>query len=184
LILEEEVGLPPAPKEAVPVPFICNLRGFGCPLSADTISPSQWYIDGKLAKQECELVLSQEVCTTQEPGQAMGSTPLETNRAMAEVHEGKSLAAWAGSFARSPTVNSRELWFLSVVFRSPNTKDALSSLKKILLLFIFCVQRAREAGAFLVRKTKPARGLHQRQLINGERIGQDRSSPPLDSISN
>jgi hypothetical protein len=52
-----------------------------------------------------------------------------------------------------------------------------------LLLFIFYVQRGREAGAFLVRKTKPARGLHQRQLINGERIGKARSSPPLDSIS-
>jgi hypothetical protein len=74
LILEEEVGHPRAPKEAVSVPFICNLRGFGCPLSADTISPSQWYIDCKLAKEECELVLSQELCTRQEPGQAVGST--------------------------------------------------------------------------------------------------------------
>jgi hypothetical protein len=71
-----------------------------------------------------------------------------------------------------------------VVFRSSDTKDALSSLKKILLLFIFYGQRGREAGAFLVRKTKPARGLHQRQLINGERIGKDRSFPPLDSTSN
>ena len=88
LILEEEVGLTRAPKEAVSVPFICNLRGFGCPLSADTISPSQGYIDCKLAKEECELVQSQEVCTTQEPGQAMGSTPLETPT-MAEVHEAK-----------------------------------------------------------------------------------------------
>jgi hypothetical protein len=52
------------------------------------MSPSQWYIDGKLAKEECELVLPQEMCTTQEPGQAMGSTPLETST-MAEVHEGK-----------------------------------------------------------------------------------------------
>ena len=78
LILEEEIGLRPAPKEAVPVLFICNLRGSGCPLSADTILPSQWYIDCKLAKDERELVLSQRVCTTQEPGQAMGSTPLET----------------------------------------------------------------------------------------------------------
>ncbi len=69
---------------------------------------------------------------------------------------------------------------MCVVFRSTNTKDALSSVKKIFLLFIFCVQRGREAGAFLVRKSKPARGLHQRQLINGERIGKDRTSPPLD----
>ena len=38
MILEEEAALPPAPKEAVSVAFICNLRGFGCPLSADTIS--------------------------------------------------------------------------------------------------------------------------------------------------
>ena len=29
-----------------------------CPHSADTISPSQWYIDGKVAKEEYELVLS------------------------------------------------------------------------------------------------------------------------------
>jgi hypothetical protein len=72
----------------VSVPFICNLRGFGCPLTADTISPLQWYIDGKLAKEERELVLSQEVCTTQEPGQAMGSTQLETST-MAEVHDDK-----------------------------------------------------------------------------------------------
>jgi hypothetical protein len=72
---------------------------------------------------------------------------------------------------------------MCVVFRSSDTKDALSSLKKILLLFIFCDQRGREAGAFLVRKTKPARGLHQRELIKGERIGKDRSSPPLDSTS-
>ncbi len=80
----------------------------------------------------------------------------------------------AGSFARSPAVNSRELWLLRCAwfFVAPNTKDVLSSLKKIFLLFIFCVQRGREAGAFLVRKTKPARGLHQRQLINGERIGK------------
>ncbi len=68
--------------------FICNLGGFGCPLSADTISPSQGYIDCKAAKEEFELVLSQEVCTTQEPGQPMGSTQLETPT-MAEVHEGK-----------------------------------------------------------------------------------------------
>jgi hypothetical protein len=67
---------------------------------------------------------------------------------------------------------------MRVVFRFSNTKDALSSLKKILLLFIFCEQ-GREAGAFLVRKIKPA----QRQLSNGERIGKDKSSPLLDSIS-
>ena len=88
LILEEAVGLPPAPKEPVTVPFICNLRGFGCPLSANTISPSQWYIDCKLAKEECELDLSQEVCTTQEPRQAMQHT-IGNQPAMAEVHEGK-----------------------------------------------------------------------------------------------
>jgi hypothetical protein len=70
---------------------------------------------------------------------------------------------------------------MRVVFRLSNTKDALSSLKKTLLLFIFCEQ-GREAGAFL-RKIKPARGLHQRQLSNGERIGKDKSSPLLDSIS-
>jgi hypothetical protein len=70
-----------------------------------------------------------------------------------------------------------------VVFRFTNTKDALSSVKKIFLLFIFCAERGREAGGFLVRKTKPARGLHQGQLINGERIGKDKTSPPLDSIS-
>jgi hypothetical protein len=75
------------------------------------ISPSQWYIDCKPAKEECKLALSQEVCTTQEPGQAMGSTQFET-LTMAEVHEGKSLAARAGSFARSPAVNSCELSFL------------------------------------------------------------------------
>ena len=144
MILEEEVGLPPAPKEPVPVPFICNLRGFGCPLSADTISPSPWYIGCKLAKEERELVLSQEVCTTQEPGQAMGK--------------------------------------MCVVFRSSNTKDALLSLLNICSCS-FSVQRGREVGAFLARKAKPARGLHQRQLIKGERIGKDRSSPPLDSIS-
>jgi hypothetical protein len=34
-----------------------------------------------------------------------------------------------------------------------------------------------------VRKIKPAQGLHQRQLINLERIGKDRSFPLLDSIS-
>jgi hypothetical protein len=56
MILEEEVALRPAPKEAVSVAFICNLRGFGCPLSADTISLSQWYIDCKLAKEERKLV--------------------------------------------------------------------------------------------------------------------------------
>jgi hypothetical protein len=50
--------------------------------------PSQWYIDCNLAKEECELVLSEEVCTTKEPGQAMGSTRLETPT-MAEVHEAK-----------------------------------------------------------------------------------------------
>jgi hypothetical protein len=41
----------------------------------------------------------------------------------------------------------------------------------------------REAGAFLVRKVKAARGLHQRQRVNWERTGKDRSSPVLDSIS-
>jgi hypothetical protein len=80
LILEEGVRFPPASKEAVPVTFICNLRGFGCPLSANTISPSPWCIDCKLAKEECELVPSHEMCTTQEPGQAMGSPRFKTNR--------------------------------------------------------------------------------------------------------
>jgi hypothetical protein len=70
------------------VAFICNLGGFGWPLSADAISPSQGYIDCKAAKEERQLVLSQEVCTTQEPGQAMGRTQLETPT-MAEVHEAK-----------------------------------------------------------------------------------------------
>jgi hypothetical protein len=89
-------------------------------------------------------------------------------------------------FCAAPAINFCELSFLrrAWFFRSSDTKDALSSLKKILLLFIFYGQRGREAGAFLVRKTKPARGLHQRQLINGERIGKDRSFPPLDSTSN
>jgi hypothetical protein len=42
---------------------------------------------------------------------------------------------------------------MCVVFLSPDTKDALSSVQKTLLLFIFCVQeREREAGAFLVRR--------------------------------
>jgi hypothetical protein len=68
------------------VAFICNLRGFAA--VSLHVSPSQWYIDCKLAKEECELVLSQEVCTTQEPGQAMGSAQFETPT-MAEVHEGK-----------------------------------------------------------------------------------------------
>jgi hypothetical protein len=44
---------------------------------------------------------------------------------------------------------------MRVVFRISNTKDALSSVQKILPLFIFCVQRGKEAGAFLVRKIKP-----------------------------
>jgi hypothetical protein len=70
------------------VAFICNLGGFGCPPSAGTIAPSPWYIDCKADKEECELVLSQEVCTTQEPGQAMGRTQLETPT-MTEVYEAK-----------------------------------------------------------------------------------------------
>jgi hypothetical protein len=86
LILEEGIGPPPAPKEAVPVAFICNLGGFGCPLSADTIAPSPWYIDCKAVKEEWELLLSREVCTTQEPGQTVGRTQLATPT-MAEVHK-------------------------------------------------------------------------------------------------
>ena len=112
LILEEEVGLPPAPKEAVPVPFICNLRGFGCPLSADTISPSQWYIDCKLAKEECELVLPQEVCTTQEPGQAMG---LETNRQWQKCMKANNLPhgleVLRGLPPSTPASSSFSAWF-------------------------------------------------------------------------
>jgi hypothetical protein len=34
-----------------------------------------------------------------------------------------------------------------MVFRSPNTKDALSSVQKIFLLFIFYVQRGRKRQA-------------------------------------
>jgi hypothetical protein len=56
MILEDEAALPPAPKEAVSVAFICNLRRFGCPLSADTISLSQWYIDREFPKEERKLV--------------------------------------------------------------------------------------------------------------------------------
>jgi len=43
---------------------------------------------------------------------------------------------------------------MRAIFPFSNTKDALSSLKKLLLLFISCDQRGREAGAFLVRKIK------------------------------
>ena len=44
---------------------------------------------------------------------------------------------------------------MCVVVRSPNTKDALSSVQKIFLFLIFCAQRGREAGASRVRKTSP-----------------------------
>jgi hypothetical protein len=76
LILEEEAGFPPPPKEAVSVPFICNFRDFGCPLCRPDLA-SQWFI-----------VLPPQVCTTQEPGQAMGGAQFETST-MAEVHEAK-----------------------------------------------------------------------------------------------
>src|SRR5271170_858428 len=62
-ILEEEVALPPASKEAVSVAFICNLRGFDCPLCADTISLAQWYIGrGSLQKLVWKSASSSEEC--------------------------------------------------------------------------------------------------------------------------
>jgi hypothetical protein len=170
----------------VSLPFICNLRGFDCPLSADTISPSQWYIDCKLVKEECEFVLSQEVCTTQEPGQALGSTPLDTP-ARAEVHEAKWLAARVGSFAQSPADHPRELWFLRCAwFFVPVTLKMHYHPCKRSFSCSFSVAE-RERGRRLPReedqgcpRTSPAT---TGQLLNGERIGKDRSSPPLDSIS-
>src|SRR5271168_2020372 len=69
-ILEEEVALPPASKEAVSVAFICNLRGFGCPYlrtrsrlhSGISVGCSLQKLVWKSASS------SEEVCTTQEPG--------------------------------------------------------------------------------------------------------------------
>jgi hypothetical protein len=166
LILEEGVRLPPAPKEAVPVTFIWNLRGFACPLCKTRPSPSSWYIDCKLAKEECELVLSHEVCTTQEPGQATGGARPKTNRQRQKCMKTNNLPHGVEVLCGLPQptpASSRSSDVHS--FRSAHTKDALLSLQKILLLFILCKQRERETGAFLVRKTKPARRHHHRQLI-------------------
>jgi hypothetical protein len=44
---------------------------------------------------------------------------------------------------------------MRAIFPFCNTKGALSFLKKLLLRFISCDRRGREAGAFLVRKIKP-----------------------------
>jgi hypothetical protein len=75
---------------------------------------------------------------------------------MAEVHEDKSLAARRKFYAVSAQASPRALVPpMCFVFRFPNTKDALSSVQKTFLFFIFCAQRGREAGAFHVRKTSP-----------------------------
>jgi hypothetical protein len=90
--------------------------------------------------------VSHEVCTTQEPGQAMGSTRLRTNRQRQKcmktnnlpdgVEVLRGLPQPTPASSRSSDVHS---------FRSAHTKDALLSLQKILLLFIFCEQRERRA---------------------------------------
>jgi hypothetical protein len=70
------------------------------------------------------------------------------------------------------------------VFRFSHTKDALSSLKMILLLLLICGPRGREAGAFLKRKIKSVRGIQSRPLIDDAADGLRQASPLLDSISN
>ena len=87
LILEEEVGLPPAPKEPVAVPFICNLRGFGCRLAARS-RLHRGTSTASCLNKSASSSYRRRVCTTQEPGQAMDNTQFET-LTMAEVHEGK-----------------------------------------------------------------------------------------------
>ena len=96
LILGDEAALLPAPKEAVSVAFICNLCGFGCPLSADTISFSyRSGVPGKPAREACERLHK----GVYYPGTWLvnGGTQLETIE-MAEVHEGKQLdrTGWKG----------------------------------------------------------------------------------------
>jgi hypothetical protein len=177
MILEEEGALLAAPKEAVAVAFICKLRGFRLlSLSADTMFPA------KLGKKRGSS--PRKLCTPQEPGSGMGGTQLETTK-MAEVHRSKSLSAGVKILYGRP-----QLTFLipqagkARVFRFSHTKDALSSLKMILLLLLICGPRGREAGAFLKRKIKAVRGIQSRPLIDDAADGLRQASPLLDSISN
>jgi hypothetical protein len=96
MILEEEEALLAAPKEAVTVAFICNLRGSVCRLSADTMFPA------KLAKEARKLAGGAVYYAGTWLG--MGGTQLETTK-MAEVHRSKSLGTRGENFIWWPAVN-------------------------------------------------------------------------------
>jgi hypothetical protein len=98
MILEDEVAIPAAPKDAVAVVFICNLRGSGClyPQMQSRPLVCRSAVPCKPAKEKTKP--RHRRCVLRRNLVSEWATHHSETIEMAEVYEGKSLAGIGWKF--------------------------------------------------------------------------------------